>query len=348
MDIELILPGLLGRAAHAPLAPERRPAALEALLAKARLSRLPETTIDGYCAVRLDLPAASAIPYAALSLLGQSEDPGAHHWLSLDPVHLAVNRDRLVLADTTVFSLSEAESRSLLSALDYLCRDSGIELLSPHPNHWYARLADAPKLTTHPLGVSRGRSVDALPLGGADAPRWQRLQSEIQMALHHHEVNAAREERGELPVNSVWVWGAGTLPALEPKRSPARFVMSDVPWVRGLARLSGATNSPIPASLQLRALAAAGIKECIMFAEDLLAHASYGNAEGWQSALANWEARYLQPVLSAIQAGDIGSATLVSEADDAVLRWRVQRRDFWKFWRKSTSLASVVAQKNHA
>ena len=42
--------------------------------------------------------------------------------------------------------------------------------------------------------------------------RWHSILNEIQMVLHEHPVNEAREGRGEPPVNSVWLWGAGPMP----------------------------------------------------------------------------------------------------------------------------------------
>ena len=40
--------------------------------------------------------------------------------------------------------------------------------------------------------------------------------NEAQMILHTHPVNAEREARGMPAVNSVWLWGGGTLPAITP------------------------------------------------------------------------------------------------------------------------------------
>ena len=37
---------------------------------------------------------------------------------------------------------------------------------------------------------------------------------EAQMILHEHEINVAREERGDLPINSLWLCGGGTVPAV--------------------------------------------------------------------------------------------------------------------------------------
>ncbi len=42
---------------------------------------------------------------------------------------------------------------------------------------------------------------------------WYKLLNEMQMFLHQHEVNQQRVQRGLLPINSLWFWGGGNLPA---------------------------------------------------------------------------------------------------------------------------------------
>lgn len=42
---------------------------------------------------------------------------------------------------------------------------------------------------------------------------WYQLLNEMQMFLHQHELNQARLQRGQLPLNSLWCWGAGRRPA---------------------------------------------------------------------------------------------------------------------------------------
>ena len=42
---------------------------------------------------------------------------------------------------------------------------------------------------------------------------WYQLLNEIQMFMHQHEVNVQRLQRGMLPINSLWCWGAGSPPA---------------------------------------------------------------------------------------------------------------------------------------
>ena len=57
------------------------------------------------------------------------------------------------------------------------------------------------------------------------------------MLLHAHPVNEAREARGELPINSLRLWGAGRARAA--RNSRWQSVAADDPAVRGAARLAG-------------------------------------------------------------------------------------------------------------
>jgi len=56
---------------------------------------------------------------------------------------------------------------------------------------------------------------------GVEALHWHQLFNEIQMLLFSHPVNEAREVRGELPVNSVWLW-AEVVPRLRRYREITR------------------------------------------------------------------------------------------------------------------------------
>src|SRR5690606_8904565 len=51
-----------------------------------------------------------------------------------------------------------------------------------------------------------------LPEGQAGR-RWRALLTEAQVILHAHRWNQQRIARGDAPINSLWFWGAGMLPA---------------------------------------------------------------------------------------------------------------------------------------
>ena len=80
-----------------------------------------------------------------------------------------------------------------------------------------------------------------------DASRWHRWMNEVQMALHECPVNVERERRGAVPINSVWPWGAGSLPPAPEAPVPLVQAWSDDVLVRGLARRAGIEHGATPA-----------------------------------------------------------------------------------------------------
>src|SRR2546421_398768 len=58
------------------------------------------------------------------------------------------------------------------------------------------------------------------------------LLNEAQMVLHTLPVNESRESRGEPPINSVWLWGAGSAPAVA--APPWQSVSAAEPLALGL------------------------------------------------------------------------------------------------------------------
>jgi hypothetical protein len=85
-----------------------------------------------------------------------------------------------------------------------------------------------------------GRRVDGAINGSAlPLTRWL---NEVQMFLHCHRANARREAAGLPAVNSLWLWGGGSLPgALAPRYSA---VFTGNPLAIGCARAAGTRNIP--------------------------------------------------------------------------------------------------------
>ena len=72
----------------------------------------------------------------------------------------------------------------------------------------------------HPLSVL-GKRVGAYIEQSREVLPWYRLVNEFQMFMYQHPVNAERLQQGQLPINSLWAWGAGTLP--QPTSHPAWY-----------------------------------------------------------------------------------------------------------------------------
>ncbi|MDL2339179.1 MAG: hypothetical protein QFE16_15175, partial [Pseudomonadota bacterium] len=158
-------------------------------------------------------------PWAALQAAADGIDTGKRLWGLLTPVHWHVGREHITLADPSALDLPAEESRALFDAVRPLFEDDpdGGSLTWAAPTRWYLaheHLADLPCAS---IDRVIGRNVDLWLRGDPQASadqlarvRWvRRLQNEVQMLLHQHPVNNAREARGALPVNSFWLSGCG-------------------------------------------------------------------------------------------------------------------------------------------
>jgi len=153
-------------------------------------------------------------PIAALSRQAEVGDAAGHAWLRADPVWLRpdINGVRL-MAHGEALALDAADCAELLPALRPLFGDAGFELDAPHPARWYLRLPKDAKVPAFSdpgdaLGEDVFEHLDTSP----EARRWRSLESEAQVTLHNHPLNARRAARGQAPVNALWFWGGGRLP----------------------------------------------------------------------------------------------------------------------------------------
>jgi hypothetical protein len=176
------------------------------------------------------------LPAAAVSRLIDMNDSENHIWLRADPVHLHADRDRVLLFDQSTFELTQAEADQLVTELNDFFVNDALFFTAPTPYRWYIRLPRFPELITPPITHVIGRDIHKYMPRGRDQMTWRQRLNEAQMLLYQSEVNVAREQRGELSVNSVWFWGLGTLPAASASRWVE--VWSEDPVAQGLAKLT--------------------------------------------------------------------------------------------------------------
>jgi hypothetical protein len=156
------------------------------------------------------------LPFAALWARadGLPELGDGAAWGLLTPTHWQLGREQIVLRDPAELGLDEAESRALLQAVRELFESLGWALHWGAPLRWYATHDTLAKLPTASLDRVIGRPIDPWLPERLAGQQLRRLQSEVQMLLHTHPLNDAREARGALPVNSFWLSGTG------PSRAP--------------------------------------------------------------------------------------------------------------------------------
>jgi len=226
---------------------------------------------------------------------------------------------------------ASARTLDLTEALNRHFSQEGLSFLAPYPGRWYLKTArPEPVLTDAPQAVV-GREVSLRPFGGEHATLWHRRLTEAQMLLHRHPVNQVREEQGQLPVNSLWIWGGGVLPPAAP--APFASVISDEPLSRGLACWSRTECRPLP---QTANSFPEPKKSAHLLVLDLLLETfPERDLQGWQDAILKLERDWFRPLLAvAKKRGDIHWALHAIGAERSI-RITANRNDLWRFWRRA-------------
>lgn len=258
--------------------------------------------------------------FAALSWLGEGHDPGTACWMYADPVHFALQRDYFALAYPAPLSLTADERATLLADLNRHFAQEGLHFHIAASGSWYLQTDRAAEMETALLQQAAGYDVREFQPQGPDAGYWKRIMNEIQMLLHEHPVNQAREARGELAVNSLWLSGQGRLPD-KPQLRTYAAVYAQQPVARGLGALSAATVNDLPS---LDAYLAASDDNSLLVLDSA------------QADCTEW----LRALRDALRAGKLQHLTLSLVLRDRTLVARLKPLDVWKFWRRSKPLQS--------
>ena len=356
VEIVLLVPGLLGPAAAGSGDREAAQAlvaglglgGLDRLLARAghAAGTAAEESLEalafrsfGHAAP----PAGTDWPVAALTaLVDGCAGEGSGFRLRADPVHLRADIDDLVLFDASDIELSTDDAVALARTVNDALGPHGPSIDAAHPHRWYVA-PDAPaRIATTPLSrAAGGRVSEALPRG-PDAARWHRWMNEVQMALHECPVNVERERRGAAPVNSVWVWGAGSLPPAGDAPAPFARVWTDDALLRGLARHCGVECGANPASAREWLDGDPGSAAHLAVFDDLYPAVRRADIDAWRAGLARLSRSWAQPLLDAL---DRGTVAEVSIHDERGHRFAATRRGRFRWWRRAGLAARIAGAR---
>lgn len=325
MHVTLVLPGLRHEAPDS-LAALRSVAlpGLAWLLGRARLrSGVAATSTEAFASAF----GLGGIGPAVLRRAGETALPlpqADELWLCADPVGLHFARDQMILTEPAALGLTQAETDALGEVLQDALKDVGDFVLAT-PQRGYLRLHAPSHASFSDLLDVAGRPVALFLPEGRDALRWGRIVNAVQIALHEHPVNRAREAAGQRLCNSLWFWGEGTLGSAH-ARGPSR-VFSDNAVGTGLARLAGLDATPL-ASFASRA--AEG--NALLMSDTLDAPARFRDTARWLDALLELESQAFSPLAEQMRRGKIGQVRIAApgERDGLNIDIAAQR---WAFWR---------------
>lgn len=323
--VHIIIPDLfLPRQLAAYASADLRLPALEKLLSRSQVLPLQPDSLEAWLCGHFGVAETAIAP---LTLQADGVPAGAAYWMRADPVSISMQRDQTILqAD---LALSAEEAGQLCVSLNAHFAVDGLRFLAPHPQRWYLQLEHEQTMQTYPLPQVVGADMHAHLPHGKDALRWHSVINEIQMLFHEHAVNQAREQRGEIPVSGLWLWGEGKL--AEMLSQPFTRMAGDSELAFAFAQAAGLSvlkeTDLMPASF---------VKEegdLLLVWEGLRSALQRADIGKWREAVQQFERNYAGPLLAALSAGQIEQITLDVLSEGTSCRFVLTRATLWKIWK---------------
>jgi hypothetical protein len=166
--------------------------------------------------------------------------PGAGICLAL-PVHVLAGTSRMFMGEPASFVLDAVRREELRRAFN---AEFGSKDLQLHAvgSGWLLQAPFAAAASDGSPDSLRGAALAREPAVSTTARSLRRLGAEVEMWLAALPFNAARESRGEPPINCIWFWSGATtgrMPA--PGHAPGALFTNGEPdaWMAGLASHCG-------------------------------------------------------------------------------------------------------------
>lgn len=168
----------------------------------------------------------------------------------LNLVNLVAHFGKLYMGDFSAGHIGTEQAGRLIATLQVELGDEQFEF---HAGVSYRHLLvwkhGRDKLQMYPPhDITSQCIMDYLPHGeGADA--LIHLTNSAQMLLANHPVNKERIEAGQVPANSIWLWGQGRAPRISPyadKYGLSGAVISAVDLIKGIGLYAGLEVINVP------------------------------------------------------------------------------------------------------
>ena len=231
-------------------------------------------------------------------------------------VNLQPTKGTLVMNDYSAGHITTEEGRELIEAIQ---QQIGGDEFQFYPGVGYRHLmvwrnGRFGMTATPPHDISGQSILDYLPKGdGAD--QLINLMNSSQMILNHHPQYRRRLEADKVPANSIWLWGHGKAPRMEPFREKfglSGAVISAVDLINGIGigagldvvRVKGATgyidtNYEGKVQAALEALETHDYVYLHVEAPDEASHS--GNLAHKLQAIEDFDARVVGPIMEGIR-----------------------------------------------
>ena len=291
---------------------------LRAWLAQADLGLAPEPQ-----ELLAQLTDELGLPYpeeglAALRMWGQTGDRPTVWIAAADPVYLEPRLDHLVLHALRGAGIRSSDLRALFDHLQETLADDRRFGFARLGSNGYLRAERPISTAAVPSYVVDQREPGEFLPSGEHTAMHRNILSEIEMAMHEHEVNLQRMAAGKQPVNSLWLWGGGKAPEKTTRPQPPLF--TDDPLITGYWESATAVSDEWPGSFAACADASVQGFVAVTPESDIRSATLQG---------------YLHELRELLRAKRVGRLILLFR--DGV-RADVRRSQTLKFWRRDSEL----------
>lgn len=269
-------------------------------------------------------------PVACALMQSMGIAPEAGMWFILQPVHIHIARDHLVLIDPKQLALSEDESLTLFAIAAPLFEETGKTLKYGNAETWFVRADDWSGLETATPDATSGHNIDIwMPKGNGERD-WRKVQNEVQMHWFNHTINEQREAHGRKTVNSLWLWGGAPAAKPFPKMYDGAFNLNG--WMQSFSQF--VSHSAVAANAN--EMQVTGDERNVVVLDTLLEAALASDWAVWLERMRELEANWFLPVLQGLKSGSFDEVSLVLTHDTRISRFTATRSTLRKFWVKPT------------
>jgi hypothetical protein len=267
-------------------------------------------------------------------------------WMAT-PVHLVAGLTSLHLDRRSILRLGAEESATLAAEFHRVFDDSGFELQPLDSGDFLLFGPQLPLTETSEPARAMGASIADAQRASAVDPTLRRLGAEVEMWLHSHAINDARQGRGELPVTGLWFWGAGSEPTASVGTDETSNIVAEVraapdaapadtdiafgsdAYLRGLWSSRGEKVFPLPRQLT-GVFSYPHARRAVLVIE---IGSTLNSNPTWTffDAVTQIDRTFISPAVDALSQGKY--QRLVMLANDH--QWTLRARDRLKFWRRA-------------
>lgn len=297
--------------------------ALARLLANARIKTM-DLPLEALLSAQHGLHASADYPLAAIAASADSLEATHAYWLRADPVNLVLQRDCFSLGEPVPLAVEAAHAELIIASLnEHFSQDAGgddLEFMIGKSGAWYLRAQQKQNMSTTLPSVAMHKNVHHFLPQGEAAAKWVTRLNEVQMLLHEHPANQARESKRELPINSIWLSGGGSLPAynhLDVAEYAANLFLANSVLYQGIAQWAGLSFQAVPANL------------------DAVLQNKVAHVRLQLPATADLDEAWFKPLLQALKDKKITQLILNLGMYDKSLVVEIKPLDIYKFWCKA-------------